>query len=570
MRIKDLKISTKLYLLIALAALGYFVFGFIGYRTIEEIKVNGPIYNRISVGKSLDADVVPPTLYLNEARMNLYQLMYEQDPAKFQVLIERIREYEKKFQQSHEDYMKTLPNGALKDQVNGTVYTEGAEWIRLVETEFIPAKLKGDEKTISQVFVPHARPPFQAHREAALALAKAVEDDNVKLEEEASQTVRSRSRVLLFAGLGLVAVIIFFGLFTSKLVTNSLQQTVSVLQTVSTGDLRPRLDVQTKDESGLMGDALNHTLDQISGTMRRINESAIQLAAASEEFSATSQQITANSEETSAQARVVSAATEQVNHNLQTVATSTEEMAASVKDIAQNAGEAARVAGEAMKTVQVTNATVSKLGQSSAEIGQVIKVITSIAQKTDLLALNATVEAARAGEVGAGFAVVANEVKELAKQTSNATEEISRKIEAIQSDAKAAVQAISSISSVITRVNEISMSIATAVEEQSATTNEMARNVSEAARGSGEVAHNIGGVAQAAQDTSSSAGQSLTAANQLAKLSQALREMVEQFKLDSGKSAKRKPGKSGNSSPNSFTHETSQTDPTVAEEALVR
>ena len=153
-------------------------------------------------------------------------------------------------------------------------------------------------------------------------------------------------------------------------------------------------------------------------------------------------------------------------------------MAASVKDIAQNAGEAARVAGEAMKTVQVTNATVAKLGESSAEIGQVIKVITSIAQKTDLLALNPTVEAARAGEVGAGFAVVANEVKELAKQTSNATEEISRKIEAIQTDAKAAVAAISSISGVITRANEISMSIATAVEEQSATTNEIAIKIS--------------------------------------------------------------------------------------------
>ena len=165
------------------------------------------------------------------------------------------------------------------------------------------------------------------------------------------------------------------------------------------------------------------------------------------------------------------------------------------------------VTGSLKQTVTVlqaaaTNAVVAKLGESSAEIGQVIKVITSIAQKTDLLALNATVEAARAGEVGAGFAVVANEVKELAKKTATATEDISRKIEAIQSDAKGAVTAIKSISEVIGQVNDISGTIATAVEEQSATTSEMSRNISEAARGAGEVAQNIQGVAQAAESTS--------------------------------------------------------------------
>src|SRR5579883_3084272 len=183
-------------------------------------------------------------------------------------------------------------------------------------------------------------------------------------------------------------------------------------------------------------------------------------------------------------------------------------------------------------TANETNAIVSKLGESSAEIGQVIKTITSIAQKTDLLALNATVEAARAGEVGAGFAVVANEVKELAKQTAAATEDISRKIEAIQTDAKSAVNAISTISGIISQVNQISATIAAAVEEQSATTSEMSRNLTDAAKGAGEVAQNINGVAQAAQNTSHGAADSLKAAQQLAKMSTQLRGLVEQFKLD--------------------------------------
>jgi len=168
---------------------------------------------------------------------------------------------------------------------------------------------------------------------------------------------------------------------------------------------------------------------------------------------------------------------------------------------------------------------------SSAEIGQVIKVITSIAQQTNLLALNATIEAARAGEAGKGFAVVANEVKELAKQTAKATEDISQKIAAIQSDTKGAVDAIATIGAVINQISDISSTIATAVEEQSATTNEMSRNVTEAAKGSSEITQNIAGVSQAARGTSASANDSMKAAERLAHMSTQLRGLIEQFKV---------------------------------------
>jgi methyl-accepting chemotaxis protein len=207
-------------------------------------------------------------------------------------------------------------------------------------------------------------------------------------------------------------------------------------------------------------------------------------------------------------------------------------MSASIKEIAKNAHESAKVATSAVRVADETNQIVAKLGDSSTEIGQVIKVITSIAQQTNLLALNATIEAARAGEAGKGFAVVANEVKELAKQTAKATEDISRKIEAIQGDTKSAVGAIGQIGEVIKQVNDISNTIATAVEEQNATTNEMARNVSEAARGSSEITRNIAGVAQAAQSTAHGAGDSAKAAGSLAEMSTRLRELVAQFRLE--------------------------------------
>ncbi len=272
-------------------------------------------------------------------------------------------------------------------------------------------------------------------------------------------------------------------------------------------------------------------MDELKVLFATVGENAQSLSSASEELTATSQQMSANAEETSAQAKVVSTATVQVSQNLQTVATGAEEMGASIKEIAKNATEAAKVATSAVKVAETANTTVSKLGDSSTEIGQVIKVITSIAQQTKLLALNATIEAARAGEAGKGFAVVANEVKELAKETAKATEDISRKIEAIQTDTKAAVEAIASISEVINQVNGISNTIATAVEEQNATTNEMARNVSEAARGSGEITSNIAGVTEAAANTSRGASDTQKAAAELAKLATSLRELIGRYKV---------------------------------------
>ncbi len=328
---------------------------------------------------------------------------------------------------------------------------------------------------------------------------------------------------------GLVGAVLL-AMLIGRMIVNPLKKVSVALDAVAQGDLTHHVDVDSKDELGDMARAVNSASESLGATVRTMGANAQALAAASEQLSATSNQIAAAAEETSAQAGVVASAAEQVSTNVQTVAAGTEEMGASIREIAQNAADAARVAAQAVTVAATTNDTVSELGVSSQEIGAVVKVITSIAEQTNLLALNATIEAARAGEAGKGFAVVANEVKDLAQETAKATEDIARRVEAIQADTGGAVTAIGEISEVIGKINDYQTTIAAAVEEQTATTNEMARNVSEAATGSQEIAANVVGVATAAEATTVGVAESQRAAADLARMSSELQVLVGTFR----------------------------------------
>lgn len=254
------------------------------------------------------------------------------------------------------------------------------------------------------------------------------------------------------------------------------------------------------------------------------------LAGASEELTSVSQQMSAAAEETTAQANLVSAAAEQVSGNARMVSGSIDNLVTSIHEIAKSAQDAAGVARRAVDMAGTTSATMDALGRSSSEIGAVVKVITSIAEQTNLLALNATIEAARAGEAGKGFAVVASEVKELARETAKATEDIGGRIESMQSETQRAVTAIAEIGSVIGRIDELQTRIAAAVEEQSATTGEISRNITEATTGSGEIAENIVQVAQAAQSTAEGASNTQVSSQELARMAQALQRLVDEYR----------------------------------------
>jgi methyl-accepting chemotaxis protein len=253
----------------------------------------------------------------------------------------------------------------------------------------------------------------------------------------------------------------------------------------------------------------------VAGSARRLSDASSGLAALSS-------QLGTNSRTTVEEAMTVSSASELVADNVQTVAAAIEEMEASIREIASNAGEANRIAAEGVTIAAQTNEQVARLGVSGQEIGKVLDVITSIAEQTNLLALNATIEAARAGEAGKGFAVVANEVKELAKETANATDVIAQRIATIQADTTEAAASIAGISSTIDQINGIQASIAGAVEEQTATTSEIARSIATASDGVHDITSRIRTVASQAQESSEGAARTEAAAGELMQIAGSL------------------------------------------------
>jgi methyl-accepting chemotaxis protein len=282
-------------------------------------------------------------------------------------------------------------------------------------------------------------------------------------------------------------------------------------------------------EIGEVARSLDHTLDSLSGVLTLVGDSASRLEVASGKLTTAADGIADNARTAAGQADVVVASAGDVASSVDTVATGSQQMEAAIREISQNATEASRVAGQAVGVAEATTRTVGKLGDSSQEIAAVVKLINGIAEQTNLLALNATIEAARAGEAGKGFAVVASEVKELAQETARATEDISQRVAAIQADTAGAVDAIGQISSVIGEINDFQATIAAAVEEQTATTNEMNRNVAEAANGSRSIATAITGLAAGTQQTNERVADAQLAAAELSRMSGELQEAVRRF-----------------------------------------
>ncbi|MBI9091527.1 MAG: CZB domain-containing protein [Desulfobacterium sp.] len=350
-----------------------------------------------------------------------------------------------------------------------------------------------------------------------------------------------------------------FSFLIIRSITRPIAQAVDLADSMAKGDFTKNLDLQQKDEVGLLAASLNNMSTTLKKMIGDIATGVQTLTSSSTELSAISDQITSNSEQTAKKSNTVAAAAEEMSTNMNSVAAATEqtttniqmivaaseEMTATIQEISNHTAKGNTTTQQAVAQAHHASAKMDDLGKASEEISKVTETITDISEQINLLALNATIEAARAGEAGRGFAVVAEEIKALALQTAQATSAINSKISGVQGTTAESVTAIQSIVTVINEINEIVTTVASAIEEQSATTQEISNNVSQAAAGvqevnenvnetsavAGQVTQDVTEVSQAAEEINSGSHQVKESALELSKLAEELDQMVKKFKI---------------------------------------
>lgn len=415
-------------------------------------------------------------------------------------------------------------------------------------------KGKVDEKTLIEI---------RDKKNAATGTLQKLVDHQLKVTDgsvtQADTNAKTSKSIVIFGMVGGFILALALGLIISKGITNPIGRTMDLIKAIAAGDLTKQADVHQQDEIGVLAESSNNTATKLRGIIKEFEQNSTTLSAASEELSATSNQMASSAEELNSQATTVASAGEELSANINSmaataeeisssannVASAVEEMSSSIGEVAKNCSKEAEIAQKANTEAIQAREVMKKLGAAAQEIGKVVEVINGIADQTNLLALNATIEAASAGEAGKGFAVVANEVKELARQSAQATGQIASQVEEMQKSTNISVGAIEGIVKVIEEVNQIASTIAAAVEEQSATTGEiaktvqgvssatagLAKNVQEASKGATDVSSNIQGVSQAAQQVAGGATQTNASAKELAKMSERLKQIVNQFKV---------------------------------------
>ena len=524
-----LTIRKKLLLVLGLFVIGLLCEAFFVHRTVNEIRVQGPAYERIRMYDELLTDIEPPTAHLVEAYLLAHQLLEESDPTMRLRVAEDFERLRKQYEKSHKEWGERLPKGELSRKLGNDSYEPAERFFVAYQQAFMPAISAHDAATARTVLRGPMRQAYEEHSKHITDMVRLSQSARETEERLTADAARDGMLLCLFVLVALGGVCGMITMAVLHSIEAPIARVRALFNAMAQRDLTVRLDLPSADEFGEMTGLASTAVESIRELLRSLAEQSDALAGASEELRVVSEHMSANAEETAAQAHVVTAASEQVSSSVQAMAQSTDGLSANVREISRSTSDASEASSRAVMLAETADKAVNRLGESSAGIHKIVRVINTIAEQTNLLALNATIEAARAGEAGKGFAVVANEVKDLAAETGRATQDIVRRIETIRVDTQGAVDAIAEIRTFIGKISDVQSSIAVAIEQHSSTTGQIARSLSEGVRGTTEISSNIGGVAEAARHTSSGASDAKNAATELARMAAELRRVISQF-----------------------------------------
>ena len=521
----------------------------VSFSTLNELRINGGLYNQIVMSKDLIADVLPPPGYIIESYLDVLQVADEADPAKMDYFFKELKRLESDYNERHQFWINEtlLEQGALRDAMLKGAYDPAIKFYNIVFNQFIPALQSGNREYAKKLVQGDLKALYETHRKSVDQVVLGATEKYQNTETIAGTTVQYDTKLLFGIAFAVIVAALILSLIIRSSIVKPIIKVTNTLKDISEGegDLTRTITINSNDEVGHLALYFNKTLEKIKNLIITIKNQTVSLTSVSDELSLISRSLASGAEESvnqssavastaeemsmnihamasgaeeaSANANDVAGAAEQMSTNMNTVTSAIEEMSASISQIASNAGDARKVAIAATEKSQNATDVMSKLGAAAKEIGHVTNVIKKIADKTNLLALNATIEAASAGEAGKGFAVVAGEIKELANQSAESADDIAQRIEGIQSGTSNAVHVINDVSDIIVKINQSVEAIAGYVEQQTKVAGDIATNVSQANTGSKRVAGAISEVAKGANDVSKNAGEAARGATNVSQ-----------------------------------------------------
>jgi methyl-accepting chemotaxis protein len=553
--LKNLKIGMRLSLGFGILLLLMLVVGGYGINSIKNLNEEIDLLVNDRMVKVEQANAVIANI--NIVARSLRNIFIEEDKGRQAQELQRIADARKKASEIYDILTKTIKSEKGQAIIKKVLDLRPA-YVRAIES-YMDLVKSGQLDQAKKLLLSEVREVQRGYLEALNELITFQTDLSKQAGEKAEHMAQAAMRLISILLITALALSVILAFFIVRSITGPVGKASALAETMAKGDFTAKLDINQKDEIGLMAASLNAMAGQLSTMIRDIIGGVNRLTASSNDMAAVSKQLSANAKDTSDRAATVAAATEEMSTNIQSVsaameqstsnvnmvASSTEEMTATVTEIAQNAEKARAISEGAVKQSQQATEKMAELGESARKIGRVTETITEISEQTNLLALNATIEAARAGEAGKGFAVVANEIKELARQTAAATVDIKNQISEMQNTTATTVEDIEKISAVISEINSVINGIATAVEEQSAASSEIASNISQASQGIAEVNENvaqstvviaditrdIAGINQQSSQVGDGSGQVQQSAQGLAELAVQLEKLVQQFKV---------------------------------------